>query len=293
MNTTKFNVLAFVLSVFLFTSCDKDDGIDTNTNFDVTISGLENLGSGYAYEGWLIVNGAPVTTGTFTVDDNGVLSQERFNVLTTDLTLASTFVLTIEPSPDNDPTPSDVHILAGDFSGNNANLSISHGAALNNDFTSAVGTYILATPTNGMSNDENSGIWFLDLAGGSPSVGLDLPALPAGWAYEGWAVIAGTPVSTGTFTSGTGADAAAPFSGSMGGPAYPGEDFIMNAPSGLSFPTDLAGGTAVISIEPVPDNSAAPFLLKPLVGPIPANAVDHTNYPMNQNLSFPTGTVSR
>ncbi len=61
----------------------------------------------------------------------------------------------------------------------------------------------------------------------------------------------------------------------------------------LSFPTDIAGGMAVISVEPYPDNSPNPFTLKPLVQPIPASAVDHTVYEMGQNLSFPTGTVTR
>ena len=28
-------------------------------------------------------------------------------------------------------------------------------------------------------------------------------------------------------------------------PPFPGEDFLMNAPSGLMFPTDLSGATAV------------------------------------------------
>ena len=36
---------------------------------------------------------------------------------------------------------------------------------------SAAGDYILATPTNGADNDENSGIWFLSLASGAPAVG--------------------------------------------------------------------------------------------------------------------------
>ena len=79
----------------------------------------------------------------------------------------------------------------------------------------------------------------------------------------------------------------------MDGPPFPGEDYLVNAPSGLSFPTDLAGGKAVISIEPVPDNSDAPFLLKPLVGDIASDAMDHTTYSLGQNLNFPTGTVSR
>jgi len=53
--------------------------------------------------------------------------------------------------------------------------------------------------------------------------------------------------------------------------------------------------TAVISIEPDPDNSASPFLLKPLVGGIPSNAMDHVTYMMNSNVanSFPTGTATR
>ena len=150
----------------------------------------------------------------------------------------------------------------------------------------------MATPTSSVDTDEASGIWFLNNSTGSPQVGLDLPTLQAGWAYEGWAVIEGTPVSTGTFTSPSGADDAAPFSGDGAGPPYPGEDFVRNAPAGLTFPTDLRGGTAVISIEPVPDNSPNPFLLKPLVGPISETADVHSVQQMGQNLNFPTGTVS-
>ena len=149
-------------------------------------------------------------------------------------------------------------------------------------------------PTNGAMTNENSGIWFLDLGSGSPAQGLFLPTLPAGWKYEGWTVINGTPVTTGTFTSTTSVDDADPYSSTMPGPPFPGEDFLNNAPTGLSFPTDIAGGVAVISIEPDPDNNVNPFTLKPLVGDIPMNATDHTNYGMNLNVSsFPTGTANR
>ncbi len=281
----------FVLGSITLISCDDDEGSASMLNLN--INGLENLGPGYAYEGWLIVNGNPVTTGVFTINDNGVLSKNFFDVAETTLNDATTFVLTIEPSPDNDPAPSDVHILAGDFNNNSASLTIGHSAALNNNFSTVAGTYILATPTNGSNNDENSGIWFLDPTSGSPVAGLTLPTLPAGWIYEGWAVINGTPVSTGTFSSASGLDNDDSFSGSMPGPAYPGEDFLVNAPAGLSFPTDLAGGKAVISIEPVPDNSTNPFLLKPLAGDIPVNAVDHTPYQMAASTTYPTGTATK
>ncbi len=121
---------------------------------------------------------------------------------------------------------------------------------------------------------------------------MSLPALPGGWHYEGWAVIDGVPVTTGRFTSPSGADEAAPFSGPNPEPHFPGEDFLGNAPIGLVFPTNLAGGTAVISIEPEPDDSPTPFTLKPLVGAIPGDAVDHVLYDLDRNpASFPLGTA--
>lgn len=291
----KIKVLFSLLVLGLaFASCDDSDDTPNFKNLTLNISGLEDLGDDYVYEGWIIVNGSPITTGRFNVDGTGTLSETSFKLDYEALTAASTFVLTIEPAVGDDPAPSDVHILAGDFDGNSGSLSISHEAALGNDFSSVAGDYILATPTDGAMNNENSGLWFLSLASGSPAVGLTLPTLPAGWKYEGWAVIDGTPVTTGTFTNVMAADDFDGFSSTMNpGPPFPGEDFIINAPSGLTFPTDLAGGTAVISIEPDPDNSPNPFLLKPLVGSISPSAVDHLTYSMGQNLSFPTGTVSR
>ena len=89
------------------------------------------------------------------------------------------------------------------------------------------------------------------------------------------------------------ADLAAPFSGAEPGPPFPGEDFLSNAPAGMVFPTDLAGGTAVISIEPDPDDSTVPFTLKPLVGAIAADAVDHVTYAVGNNAAgFPTGSAT-
>ncbi len=289
--TKIFKLLALVIVAFSLTFCS-DDEDPTTKDLTLNISGLENLGSDFVYEGWIMVDGSPKTTGRFTVDENGVLSQTSFTLDIADVNSATTFILTIEPAVGDDPSPSAVHILAGDFSGNSGQLTIGHGAALGNNFANSSGSYILATPTDGAMNNENSGIWFLDLSSGSPSVGLSLPTLPAGWKYEGWAV-SGGPISTGKFTSLTTVDEFDGFSGTMGGPPFPGEDFLVNAPSGFTFPIDLAGGKAVISIEPDPDNSPNPFLLKPLVGDIPANALDHTTYDLGQNLNFPTGTVSR
>jgi len=291
----KTRIILMILAVtFIYSSCKKDDEMKIET-LSLDIMNLSAVESDEQYEGWIIVDGTPVSTGTFTVDGSGNLSQSDFAVNSTDLMKATDFVLSIEPMPDSDPAPSAIKILGGAFSSNMASVSVAHGAALGDNFTSASGTYILATPTTTVTTDELSGVWYLDLTGGSPAVGLSLPSLPSGWVYEGWAVINGTPVTSGTFTAVDMADNSAPFSGSDGsGPAFPGEDFVANAPAGQTFPTDLSGATFVISIEPNPDNSESPFAFKPLIGTAPAMATDHNNYMLdNMASTLPSGTVTR
>lgn len=274
------------------TSSDSD-----NQSLTLELSGVEPLQNGFHFEGWVIINGSPVTTGKFNVDDNGnivtlsgsAIPNGEFEV-NADLSAATTFVLSIEPSGDTDEIPAETHHLSGDIANGRSTLSFSHGASLGDDFSSSTGAYILATPSDDDNTNENSGIWFLDPSG--PSAGLSLPTLPAGWRYEGWAVSDGNPISTGTFTSVSGADALAPYSGTNDTPPFPGEDFLVNAPASLNFPIDLAGGTAVISIEPYPDDSPSPYTLKPLVGQIPINATDRVLYSVNNNANtFSTGSV--
>ncbi len=296
-------VATLALTVFVGAACSDDDDdpiMPLIENLQLTLTGFEPLMNGFHYEGWAIIGGAPVSTGKFNIDAGGGLvttagASIAGNTFATgkDLSTATAIVLTIEPAGDTDALPADTHIAAGSVSNQFATLSVGHAAALGSDFAGAAGDYILATPTNGADNDENSGIWFLSLASGAPATGLTLPTLPAGWKYEGWAVMGGTPVTSGTFTAVDMVDDGAPFSGTMDGPPFPGEDYLVNAPAGLAFPTDLAGSTAVISIEPDPDDAGTPFTLKPLVGMIPASAVDHTTYSLGSNLgSLPTGAAN-
>lgn len=280
---------AFIALGLITVSCDDDDN-PTTGQLTLNLSGLEELGSTQVYEGWLIVNGAPVSTGTF----SSVSFPQSFNVDYDDLKNATKFVLSIEPANDSDPAPSNTKLLAGDFTGNSASVN----SGIVGDFSNATGKYILATPTDSDMNNEDSGVWFLDNSSGMPAVGLkNLPAL-TGWKYEGWVVMNGTPISTGTFMTGSSADdnaATSPYKGDAGnGPAYPGEDFLQNAPSGLSFPTDLKGTTVVISVEPYPDNSPNPFTLKPLAHMVPANAAVHSAITMGFGpvISL-SGTVTR
>lgn len=266
----------------------------TGPTLSLSTEGWPELVNGFHYEGWAIVDGSPVTTGKFNVIDGEVVSVDGdpidvFEVDSVDA--ASAIVITIEPSGDTDEIPSDTHFLAGDVVDGTADLTVAHPAALGTDFGDADGTFLLATPTDDDDSNELSGIWFLELPGPEPS--LDLPTLPAGWIYEGWAIVDGIPLTSGTFLSATGEDNAAPFSGPEPGPAFPGEDYLVNAPDEITLPTDLSGGTVVISVEPSPDDDPAPFVFKPLIGVAAEDATDHESYRFELNDDpLPSGTAT-
>jgi len=238
---------------------------------DLTLatSDFPTLSGGAHYEGWAIVDGEPTSTGKFNVVGDRLTDPEGAPIegffLSEDVTAATAIVITIEPAGDTDAVPADTHFVAGDVVAGEAALTIAHPAALGTDFADASGSFVLATPTDGdRTNDELSGIWFLEFPG--PEASLNLPELPEGWTYEGWTVIDGVPVTSGTFRSTVGSDDAAPYSGTVRTPNFPGEDYLFNAPDGLTFPTDLSGAPVVVSVEPVPDDDPSPFVLKPLVG---------------------------
>lgn len=244
---------------------------------------LPALASG-VYEGWAIYGEEKVSTGRFAADDEHTGTLER------DPSDANKMVLTIEPEDDPSDAPSGVVYAAGEAMGASAEL------AFPVSFADAAGSYILATPTNGAESAETSGIWFLDPSGPAPS--LDLPDLPDGWVYEGWAVTQGTPLSSGRFSAVDEADSHARYSGNQDGPPFPGEDFLQNAPDGVDFPVDMADGSSkvVVSVEPDIDGmdpqGAAPFPIKPLVGTVPGDATDHTSYDLEQTIgTLPEGEV--
>ena len=303
-----------LLSVFamsaLLVGCGDDDSVSLTKKLTLSITGLEDLGSNFVYEGWVIVAGAPdpISTGTFKVN-SGTLSATTFDVNTVTLDAATKFVLTIEPAGETGAAalaPSDHKLLAGDFSGTTANVSVSVAPASLGDFTGISGKMFLRTPTDEAAgspnngNDEN-GIWFGTPTTTPPSSGLILPTLPLDadddpvWVYEGWVVTANGPISTGTFSEFETQDSDNPFSGMENrlGPPIPGEDFFLNAPSGQTFPLDVRGKTVVISIEPVPDNDPAPFLLKPLLKTLPADAATAPTTHAFEVGTLPTGTVTR
>jgi len=272
----------------------EDDAMAEGEIATLQFDGLPMLGEASVYEGWIIVDGEPVSTGRFNATDDGTLVDddgEPIDHAAISDVEASAFVLTIEPLDDPDPAPSAIHLLGGDIVDGVADLTIDHPAAIGTDFLSAAGTVEVVAPTaDGAPGTETVGVWFFADGAGS----LTLPELPEGWVYEGWAVFDGIPVTTGRFTDPNMADDFNGFSGDGSGPETPGEDFIRNAPEGLEFPRSAAGATVVISVEPADDDSPAPFVLKPLTGEIPDPVERLTSHPLGNtgDETYPTGTVT-
>lgn len=247
------------------TNNSDDTAADQKSVISFTPTNLEPLGESFDYEGWLITSNGPVATGKFDINPDDKDAMQMFEVNKADADDATKFVLTIEPADetgDDIKNPTNIHILAGDITNNTSILSTSDQAALGTNFSEASAKYILATPTNGNATP-TQGIWYIDKSSGKAMAGLKLPELPAGWKYEGWIVDNGQPLSTGTFLKADEADSngAGTAAGDQGFPDFPGQDYIDPA-------KELVGKTAVISVEPDPDNSVAPFSIKPLVGTI-------------------------
>ncbi len=238
-------------------SSDDDDAGSGQQNSDLAtlnleFAALDALGADFVYEGWLLVNGSPVSTGRFTSN-----TADTQTVSVADAEAATKYILTIEPAEGDDPAPADTHVLAGDIVESASTLTIADGAALGTDFVDSTGSFIIATPSDPTASF-TQGIWWLNPDG--PVAGLSLPVLPAGWVYEGWVAGADGPVSTGTFTNPAAADsdAGGATAGPEATPPFPGQDFINPA-------VDIIGMAAVISVEPSPDNSPEPFGIKPLI----------------------------
>ncbi len=120
MKALEITITTLIVGSLALSSCKKEDTETAPTPtqdskaITLDLTGLEDLGPDYKYEGWLLVNGTPKSAGIFSVDASGIPFQSVFS-------LATAYIISIEPIIDNDPAPSDVKIIAGDFNGTSAN----------------------------------------------------------------------------------------------------------------------------------------------------------------------------
>jgi hypothetical protein len=295
MDRRTFIVSFFALILLIFMGCSNKI-TDTTGQLRLDISGLGNLGQLARYEAWLVVNGTPISAGKFSVNDQGVLSTTNFSVEKDILNAATSCFISVEPSPDPLTSPSNHIILGGDFADESATstpLYINNPLALNNDFNSATGKYVLQSPTDNISTNQSSGVWFMDISSGFPQTGLDLPTLPAHWKYEAWAVIEGHTLSMGKFTANDQSDDSSYYCGTDHPQlSYPGEDFVNHLPAGIATPVMMNGKNIFITIEPDPDFSTEPFFIAILKASINTLAVPNFTYSM-QNQDIITSLIGR
>lgn len=274
----------------LFLSCSSDDDGQGQATVSLEVLRLQELENTLEYEAWLVVGGENFSIGRFT----DVSFPKTFRADPDLIDRATSFKLSIEPGNDPSPAISNTVLLSGTFAGNAAQLTINETIG---SFVDASGVFMLKTPTDNVSTNEESGIYWQRADG---TAGLSLPALPAGWNYEGWVTVP-TPqgdvnLSTGTFRSPVGQDDFLPYSMTANPPPpYPGEDFLnlnLLSRSGVNSRPDLRGKRAFISIEPNPDNDGGePFILQPLSGIAGEGLAPEENNMRLETGSFPLGSA--
>jgi hypothetical protein len=295
---TKFFIVFAALIIFI-TGCDYFENSDTLniSKFETNISGLPVIADTMTFVGWFqwenktTLKKIAEKVFVLDADQNGNISYTS-ELPFQSLQRAELFYLTIENknvANDSALVPSTRKILSGSFSFAAANLIVSDNAS---NFENIDGLFNLATPTNGLNTDELSGVWFVDSSSTNPVSGLKkLPELYSGWIYEGWVYINGQFISTGRFSDPTKADLFSNYGGSGNGFNFPGEDLLINAPSGLTFPTNLSDAKVYVSIEYKDGrtNGTSPFIVV-LEGTIPASAQSNVSYNLNRsNKSLTSG----
>ncbi len=295
------NVFAMLVITLMFIAgCDSGDVTEqeaAKVQVRLELEGLPPLQDGFTYQAWAKVGFETFPTDRFNVAENGSFVNaagqfiQNALVFAVDVAAADEVFITIEDKRDSDDAPSGTVILGGTVSGSVATLTPTDPIALDASFAGLTGTFMVMHHSDFVAGSETSGLWFTNGSQGSPTAGLSLPALPDGWIYEGWLDTGAALISTGTFRSGSAADTASPYS-STDTPLFPGEDFLENAPTGVTFPLNPAGATARVTIEPFPDDTVDPYGFFIMSGSVPSSPTAGTPYPLGADIQMPSGTAT-
>ena len=292
------------IATLTFTSCSDDDNITTQT-VTQSFQNLPDVGSGYVYEGWLIVGTEKISTGRFSNTEGANYASSALDI--TKVNAATDYVLTIEPATETGTdltSPSGWIFSKGAFNSSTATPSTDGTLyTAGSNLETATGQFFLKAPSAGAAGTDANGIWWINKLPPTSGGFTNLPTLASGWIYEGWVVVndtAGnpTPISTGRFSDPNAADDNGnEFKGTGNVPPFPGEDFIVdpnNKYPNVTFPIDLTSATVVVSIEPTVGDDPAPFGLKPFVKALSNQAVSTAVAMDNEYLGKAiSGTVTR
>jgi len=276
------------------------------SKIDLVVSGLNDPGASTRYEAWFKWLNKTSTGDLEKFLYLGELIANGSNYsLSKSLNLGYiqgglSVVIAMEPDSvvsDTAGEPGPYRIIGAELEANTGTFTLGSGEILDFDFSTATGMYFLDTPTqNPPSSTPKSGIWFgiLDTtAAVTPGLYLqDLTkaGLSSGWSYEGWVLFGTEWLSTGKFKKYDIKDEGNPYSGFLPSYNVPGEDFIRNAPAGLTFPTDLSGRDVKINLTPsYPPGANAPFIITIFEGKVPETAEVQQNYPLENVLANAPG----
>ncbi|PIQ61720.1 MAG: hypothetical protein COV99_08540 [Bacteroidetes bacterium CG12_big_fil_rev_8_21_14_0_65_60_17] len=279
-----------ILTLVLFASvfwmgCDSSSSGDENVplSFRVVldVDGLQPMSNAFQYQLWALTEDGFVGSNQFNVGADGRFVNPLGQVVSNTLNMqanvagAETLFLVINGKGDSPVVPSGKRLLGGSLNGGSASLSLSHEEGFGVDFSNAAGQFVIATPTDSDPSNENSGVWFGTRSGTGEAFepSLVLPDLPSGWIYEGFVqLVDGTTLRTGTFSRVDRVDDEALFFDGDS-PVVPGEDFLVNAPVGVSFPVDLSGATVFITVELVEDDDdLTPSSVRVLTANVPSGS---------------------
>ena len=252
-----------ILACLFFANCEKPDQAVRQGYMSFEASGLEKLPEGLVYKLWLVNDSSYSYITVLDPDENGFVSIEDRSIDDILLQEADELAVSIETQGSANTMAGPI-LIAGDWGGGFDSLNMGHSSAFNDNFTTVSGLFQIISPTTLTHDDSVSGIWFYDTTG-VDTFTLNLPELSEGWSYEAWLHVNDLYLSMGRFKKSTEADDANVYSGPEETLHFPGEDFVTNAPSGLTFPLDVRTHELLISIEPKNDtDSQHPFYLIPL-----------------------------
>lgn len=306
MSRFQYPVACAVLVFSLIAAgCDSDGGGGTAeqifVQMQLDVNDLPPLQSGQNYRAWAVLPTRFLGSDLFNFTEEGqyINSTGQFIsntfVFTDNIANATKIYISIEDKDASPGSPSSSVVMAGDVVNFEADLSVTHPDALGPEIQSASGVFSLLTPSDTDDTNETEGIWFVEsISAGNWTQGLTLPDLPEGWMYEGWVEVADTALSTGPFIDPSAADLETPHMTSQSSEFinFPGEDFLMSPPVGITFPPDFSNARVFITIEPNPDGAAEPFDIRVLSGTVNGTAETLTNYQLQSAFEAPVGSAS-
>lgn len=205
--------------------------------------------------------GSQLRTLDGTLLETGAGGERIFGFSTSEVSGFRHFLVTIESEDVKQPTGSTL-LEARYTNREDTDLQPSFTASYS---ALQTGHFILAAPTAADDSAHSSGIWFVQRTDADTSSlplprhldpGLILSRPPRGWVYNGWVLSdlrTRLWLQTGRFQAINAADQFNRYQGNDTPFAFPGEDFLRNAPQSLFFPLNLPSTgerQVVVSLEP-------------------------------------------